>query len=720
MLSTKALRRLFKKYERWFLIGLIVFLLLIFTIVDPLMDAITGGGQNDRGAEIAGSFHVLPGKTISVTFTEYNTALQTVRITRDLLTGGTNRDNPPPSSVWSFIVRQAAADREGIFVSDADLVAELRRRMPPGFDFKSPRYAQFVRASTGVGTPQFEEAFRLYLRGQRVRGLYQASYLVAPAESRSKALGDYLDAATDSVRASWAALDGELFLEEAATELKADKDPDKALKKFFETSPQVKRERVLFRHHRRYSFEMLYVMHKRFRYDNDNANNDQIRIEALFLKAFPGADASAFEPTKAEVSSYFNLYRDRLLEEFGRTLKDMDAELEAEDGDEPGQKEPGEKGDEKPDDGNEDGEKEGDSDEEDDPALRKARIAMARTILNDQATAEVWLRGMMHHLRDRAARDETKSLREIFSEFKKHDDPENPICSEEAGKGLLVYREFDQVTGDELSEISDGGQPFTFNFRHRVTSTAAAMKEGRPHVSAPVDNILGDQGHGRQFIRLTRVNPEAAKSFGEISDKEKDALRDDFYLPANALKRAKERLETLRKRLVDGEIKAEEFEAEAVKLSCRIQKDEWIEPDASWMPEPKAERLWPAELKHMRDRRFLRRQLAIALPRAGVGELQAGAYLEVKTENRSGRKEPGTAYLLRIEKRKKATADSVSDEALDQKMTRFSLKAHKDEAEWWQDFEKVKARFGMVDFHPDMQARIEDEQKKAARNRPRG
>ncbi|MEE8105157.1 MAG: hypothetical protein V3T86_06450 [Planctomycetota bacterium] len=720
-MSTKAIRRLFKKYERWFLIGLIVFLLAIFTVVEPLTDFLQGVGQTDPRSEIAGSFYVLPGETRSVTFAEYQDALRTVAITRNLLSRGAERDDPPPSAVWSFLIRQAAADREGIHVSDSDLVSELRGIMPPNLDLKDPIYEQFIRQRTGVGLAQFEEAFRLFLRGQRVRALYQASYLVAPAESRSKALDDYLDAATDSVRASWAALDSERFLEEAATELKADQDPDKALKKFFETSPRVKRERVRFRHLRRYSFELLYVMHKRYRSSEDAAKNDQKRIEALFQKAFPGVDTAVFEPIKEKVTIYFKLYRDRLLEEFGKTLEDMDAAIAAkneksEGGDgEPREKKPGDE-DEKP--GDDDGEKKDDADEEDDPALRRARIAMAREILKPQATAEVWLRNMMRHLRDRAARDESKSLREIFTQLKKHDDPENPICSEEPGKGLLVFKEFDQISGDDLSEISDGGQSFTVNFRHRVTSTAATMKDGRPRVSGKAD-ILGDGGHGRQIHRLVLVNPEAAKSFAEISDEEKDALRDEFYLPANALKRAKERLQTLRKRLVDGEVKAEDFEAEAKKLGCRIRKDEWVEPDASWMPAPRAERLWPTELKHMQDRVFLRRQLAIALPGAADDELQAGGYLEVKTDSRFGDSEPGTAYLLRIEERRKATVDSVSDEALDQKMEKFSLEEHTREARWWRNFEALKMRFGL-DPHPDMQERIDEEQRKLNQNQPRG
>ena len=42
MMSMKKIRRLVKKYERWFMIGLVVVLLVIFTV----MGSITGSGSS--------------------------------------------------------------------------------------------------------------------------------------------------------------------------------------------------------------------------------------------------------------------------------------------------------------------------------------------------------------------------------------------------------------------------------------------------------------------------------------------------------------------------------------------------------------------------------------------------------------------------------------------------------------------------------------------------
>ena len=93
----------------------------------------------------------------------------------------------------------------------------------------------------------------------------------------------------------------------------------------------------------------------------------------------------------------------------------------------------------------------------------------------------------------------------IFDRLKAKDDPKDPVCATEPGKGLLVYRDFGgkPLSGDELTEIEDGGVKFGFSFKPRVTGVALGGDE-LPKMSRKADT-LGDEGHGRQIFRLVSV-----------------------------------------------------------------------------------------------------------------------------------------------------------------------------------------------------------------------
>ena len=75
MLSTKRMRRLLEKYKQWFLIGLVVFLLCIFTVLDNIDPSGASGAPDGPDLkDVAGSFSVLPGVREYVTWKEFNNA----------------------------------------------------------------------------------------------------------------------------------------------------------------------------------------------------------------------------------------------------------------------------------------------------------------------------------------------------------------------------------------------------------------------------------------------------------------------------------------------------------------------------------------------------------------------------------------------------------------------------------------------------------------------
>ena len=712
MLSTKSMRRLLEKYQRWFLIGLVVFLLVIFTVLDSIGSQVGASGVEREGPDpddVAGSFAVLPGARAYVTWKEFNDARNRVAIATLLRRGGS--DLPPATAVWPFLVLLAAADREGIEISDRELVRELEQTWQ--IDFDDPLlYGRYKDALTRFRTTAntYENCVRDLMKARRMRDVYRQAFMTAPAASRDALVDEYLVRAPENVLLSWAALDAKHSLDEAAAVLKAETDSERSLRKFFEGSPEVKRERIRFRHQRRYTFELLYTVHKHMK-----TEGDWQRVLALFEKAFPGHDERATAGPKIdEIDSYWGLYRERLLDQqFGKKLAELEVTVEK-------------KEEEKEEEGDEDGDEEKDEPEEKegpdefDPDLHQARLDRSKDLLTKedgtdetgQVQREIRLRHMYEYLQRVAAKNDSKSLNEIFNKLRKHDDADNPVCSTEPGRGIIVYREgLTPMTGEELALVEDDGIVFTHNFRHRIVDTARYMKEGAPKVGRKAD-ILGNGGQGRMIWRLLKVEQERPKTFEELTDGEKEVLRDEFYLPDAARKLTTAAMEKLRKRCTAEDFKQEAFPEEARTIGCRVIVKEWIDADPQFRPEPDRKTLWPDAYAHMRDRRALRRDLSSQLRKAGADEITPGTFLEVYSRTRLDPEDPGTAYLALVLERNKPTPESIPEEKLDAQLNRRQLLRMTEENRWWDNFLRMKIQFFM-DFHEDMQETLDEEAAKS-------
>jgi hypothetical protein len=179
----------------------------------------------------------------------------------------------------------------------------------------------------------------------------------------------------------------------------------------------------------------------------------------------------------ADRKTYFGTYRDRLLATVGKSWADV---LKAERAD--------------PD------------PEKWDDALRERLLARGHQIVQDQVGREVELRSIYGFLLSQAKDD--ASLKEVFERLRANDDPNDPVCSTEPGKGLLVYREYGGkgLTSAEMEGIEDRGVRFGPTFRVRLS---AFGNEGLPRKSIKPDT-LGDEGHGRHIFRLVAVTREPA------------------------------------------------------------------------------------------------------------------------------------------------------------------------------------------------------------------
>jgi TolB protein len=213
----------------------------------------------------------------------------------------------------------------------------------------------------------------------------------------------------------------------------------------------------------RYRIEVLYTIHK-----NVRTPEAYQRIQDLFGKTWPGLDLSKLEPRIRDLKDYSGIYRDRLLRREGHSWNDMKA-----------------------------------TSAPTDDASRAALLERAFSIVKDQATRELKVRGMYQWFRDQAGKDGSKSLRELFDKLKKHDDADNPVLATEPGQGLIVYRDFggEPLTGEDLQNIEDSGIKFTHNFAIRVKRLA---DNDLPKVARRAD-VLGASGHGRQIVRLLAI-----------------------------------------------------------------------------------------------------------------------------------------------------------------------------------------------------------------------
>jgi hypothetical protein len=351
------------------------------------------------------------------------------------------------------------------------------------------------------------------------------------------------------------------------------------------------------------------------------------------------------------------------------------------------------------------------------PDQRQRIIDYGYVIVKDQVGREVTLRSVYEFLYGQAK--DNVSLKEMFDRLKANDDPLNPVCGMEPGKGLLVYRDFDgkALSGDELQEIEDSGVKFGFSFKPRVTGLGDT---DLPKMSRKPDT-LGDEGHGRQFFRLLEVIREQRKAFEELTPGEKEDLKRLFYLPERARERAKEKLDALRQKLVDGAVKPEQFRAEAQALGCRVHEGEWIEATYDYLREPDRKQLWPDEFLHMRDRHFLRKSLAQVLDRDRVKqEYKAGSFLPVDVSIRQEADEPGAAYLFHLRERKRPDATTIPPAEIATYLKTFATQRIRDESARWNDEPEQLIGDFRMSFDKEMQARIDDELKRREEARRKG
>ena len=90
----------------------------------------------------AGAFSVLPGDRTEISWERFEAARQTLRRTNMFITGANERvDN---TDVWTHLVLRAAAEKEGIAVSDRDLREFLKLRIPPEIWNDRTRYKDMV------------------------------------------------------------------------------------------------------------------------------------------------------------------------------------------------------------------------------------------------------------------------------------------------------------------------------------------------------------------------------------------------------------------------------------------------------------------------------------------------------------------------------------------------------------------------------------------------
>lgn len=726
-------------YGRWIMLGLLIVILFVFTVMDEITDAIRGtiGGQSraiDPG-DVAGSFALLPGAVTEVDHRTFEAARQTYDLAQSFLFR-IPRGRAGDMDVWTFLLLLEAAKKEGITVSGEDLREEISNRVPE-FAREQRQYRDYIRDNYGVTATTLEAAVLDLMTAFRVRQVYQDSFLVAPAATREAAIEQAANQNVEYAFGDYAALDAARFLVEAEDELKSEALPDAKLREFFDKDPTVTLDPEKFRHPKRYRIELLYTIHK-----NVDTEEKLERIRKVVTAAFP--EAKFAEVNVADRKTYYGTYRDRLLEMFGETLASVTQKVKEEEKkpeepkkpDETGEKpaepaKPGETGTtpgapEKPEEPAgkpEEPKEEPTPPEEPLPDLQKINN-FGYDLVKEQVGREVAVRTIYAFLHSQTKDD--VSFKELFEKLRAHDDPASPVCSTEPGKGLLMYRDFDGkgLSADELQEIEDSGVKFGFSFKPRVTQLE---KAGLPK-RCPKEDTLGDAAHGRQIVRLLEVIPEQRKTFDELTAGEKEDLRRLFYLPERARARAKEKLEGLRQRLVDGALAAEAFRAEAEALGCRVREGEWVEASYDPVREPDKAMLWPDEFLHMRDRYFLRKSLAQALDRdrakpEGKEELKPPCLLPVDVEIRRDAAEPGSAYLFRLRERKRPDATTVTAAEMSRYLRTFAnQRLHEEQERWMGDLPSLIKNFGMH-FDEEMQRRVDEEmrQREEARRggRPR-
>jgi hypothetical protein len=679
------------RYGRWVMLGLLVAILAGFTVMSEIGDWLFQRSPSASASDVAGTFAVLPGSQTAVTYSEFDAARRRYGLALAALRRSP-QDRVRDLDVWTHLVLLEAARKEGIAVSNEDLKGVIGRIVPEHTFQDAQQYKKYVQQNFGVSAEALETAVLEYLTTIRLRELYAESFTVAPPATRKAAVEQSAGQSMEHAFGDYAVLDASNFLADAEAELKAEADPEAKLREFFDKDPAVRLEPEKFRHPSRFRLELLYTIHAKI--DTDETLE---RIHILVLKAFPGAKIK--DPDLGDQKQYYGAYRDRLLQMMGSSREKVEEEVQKAP---PGEDEP----------------KEPDGEPKPPPSAPDPQRVLEHgyQIAKHQVAREVGLREIYNFLYSQAK--DNVSLKEIFAKLQEHDDPEHPVCSLVSGQGLIVFLDGkNALTGDELTEIEDSGVKFGFGFRPRVTGL---LGQSLPKLS-PKPDTLGDQAHGRQFFRLLEVIPDQRKTYEELTAGEKEDLRRLFYLPTRARDRAKERLEALRQKFVEGAPKADRFRAEAEALGCRVREKEWIDATFDYQPEPDEKQLWPDEYLHMRDRHFLRKSLAQLLERdRAKKELAAGTFLPVDVDLKGKKGGPGAAYLFYLRERKTPDATTIPPAEISTWLKSIYYRRAREEAERWTDQpERLREDFRM-EFSKDMQPRIDEEMKRREEGRRKG
>jgi len=718
------MRTLIERYEKWMMIALVVFLMVIFTATSDIQSAFMGTDERAAGADdVIGSFYVVPDQKVEITNGRYAQARLALRVMQDI-TRGPSADDVSVLDVWSHLILSEAARQEGIHVSDRDLVNTMKgvNRGLAALMADRENYTDWVRTRYRINLQQFEEAFREALTALRVRELHADTFGVAPPATRKELVERHAPGSFEYVDVSWGSLDASQFADVVAKEFETAADKDKLLKEFFETDPSVKGDTTNFRHRRRFEFEMLYTNHSRLTAENLK------RLEEMFFKAWPdfspdkhdGKDVLDTWP-KGDDKKYWDSYGERLLEAEGRTadeirekaIQQIDAEDAAakKDADESGNEDEANGEDENPDEAEPDEPK-------DDPVLEIERLArikkahddMGFDLLKARIHRELRLRRLYRYIHNDAFRRPELSLEKIYEKLAEFDDKENPLLTTTPGEGLVVFRTFDKpLSRQEIEELKDGELTFGPNVAFRVS---AAAREKLPSVRKTAD-IMGDFGHGRMSLRVTGLERERFKTFIELSDGEKMILRDEYYLPYEAGERARKVLGELKKSCDEGKIKPDGFRAAAEAVGARVYEDEKITASSRYMTEPDRELLFPTEFQRMRDRHFLRSHLASLLAADRIKKeeerIKPGSWLdiELRTDPDPDELDAGTAYLILLIDRKKPTASTMPEENLIR--AKFAAERQglvRDRERWNGQYQQLFHDFSAV-FNGTMKTQIE-------------
>lgn len=720
-------------YGRWVMLGLLIVILFVFAVMDQvqgsLSSAIDDSKQEIDREDVAGSFSLLPGAVTEVDHATFQAARVRLRLAQSFFFHAPP-DRVSELDVWTHLLLLEAAEKEGVRVSAEDLREFIGRVVPDYIAKDQTQYRKWVMDTYRVTAPELEDALREFITAFRVRQIYQDSFLVAPAATRQAAIDQAAQQNIEYALGDYAALDASRFLGEAADELKSEANPEGKLREFFDKDPSVTLEADKFRNPKRYRIEILYTIH-----GNIDTDEKLARIQGLVQKAFP--EAKLPEPSIHDRRTYYGTYRDRLLEMAGETLASVTSKVQQQQSGGTQPPEPPPAPPPPPDKPKEEDPKPADpgapdkppEEEKKDPkppdplpAPPPALVAQyGYDIVKAQVAREVAVR-VVYEFLYRQTRDDV-SFKELYEKLRAHDDPAQPVCATEPGKGLIVYRDFDgkALSGDELQEIEDSGVKFGFSFKPRVTGVGETDLPKR----AQKPDTLGDAGHGRQLLRVLEVIREQRKAFDELSPGEVEDLRNLFYLPERARTRAREKLEALRQRFVSGELQVDKFRAEAEALGCRVHEGEWFEASYDSVREPDATLLWPGEFLHMRDRYFLRKSLAQSLDRdrakpEGKEELKPPCFLPVDTNVRRDAAEPGAAYLIHLRERKRPDATTVSGADLSRYLRTFAnQRLHEEQERWTRNPEALVKDFRMR-FVGEMQAAVDEDVKRRAEDRAGG